>query len=239
MNLLSASLLVVLLLFAGCKKEEDPVALEIPGLDYFPLESGRFVVYEADSTVYSDVPKDTLYYRYLIKEKIEEKIGEEDGSSLYRLNRYIKWFDPATPYDSMEWKVKEAWLVKANKQRIIVQENNLSYVKLIFPTLQGAQWNGNAFNTMDRVNYRYEGVDQPLSMNGLNFSKSLKVTQYLDTANAIKYDLNIEQFATNVGLIYRQNEHLESNTIIPGLPVPKRIDKGYTYRLKIINHGKE
>lgn len=239
MKFLLASLLVFMLLFTGCKKDEDPLPTGISGLEYFPLETGHFVVYEADSTVYTDVPKDTLYYRYRIKEKIEEKIGEEDGLSLYRLNRYIKMYDPLTPYDSMEWKVKEAWLVKANKERIVVQESNLSFVKLVFPTLQGAQWNGNAYNTMERVNYRYDGVDQPLNLNGLSFNKSLKVTQYLDTTNAIKYDLNFEQYAADAGLIYRQNDHLESYTIVQGLNVPKRIDKGYTYRLKIMNYGKE
>lgn len=232
-------LLFMTVLFSTCKKvEEEPPVQE--GKDYFPLDIGRFAVYEADSTVYTEVPKDTIYFRYLIKEKIEEKFTDNEGNEAFRLNRYIKNYSAALPYDSMNWTVLEAWMVKADGRRILVQENNLNFVKLIFPCLKGAQWNGNAFNSLGKEDYSYEFVDQAITVNGKSFDKTLKVRQYTDTLNLIKYDLNLEQYARQVGLIYRQNDHLESvNSIVQGVPVPKRIEKGYTYRLKLIDYGKE
>lgn len=224
-------------LFFSCKKEEAPVPV-IQGSDYYPSEIGRFVVYEADSTVYTEIPKDTLFFRYLIKEKIEEKFTDDQGNESFRLNRYIKMYNSQLPYDSMNWQIKEAWILKVDERSVVVQENNLNFVKLIFPSLKGAQWNGNVYNSLGKENYRYEFVDQSSAVNGINFDKALKVSQYTDTVNLIKYDLNFEQYASNVGLIYRQNDHLESNNIT-SLPVLNRIIKGYTYRLKLMEYGKE
>lgn len=230
--------LLIALLLGSCKKDEADVPV-ISGKEYYPLEIGSFVVYEADSTVYTEIPKDTLHYSYQIKEKIEEKFTDAEGNESFRMNRYIKLYNPALPYDSMSWTIKEAWMIKAESNRIVVQENNLSFVKLIFPCLKGAQWNGNAFNSLDKQNYSYEFVDQNISVNGRNYEKGLKVNQYIDTVNFIKLDLNFEQYAAQIGLVYRQNDHLESTTITPGVPVQHRIEKGYTYRLKLLNYGKE
>jgi len=232
-----AAMLVLLGIFS-CK-EEVPEPATVKGLEYFPLSIGRFVEYEVDSTVFTEVPKDTLYFRYRIKEKLIEEFIDNQGDKAYRLQRYIKHFNSSMPYDSLDWQVKEAWLVKANTTRIQVQENNNLYTKLIFPTLQNASWDGNAYNSLGKSTYSYEYVDRAENIKGLSFSRVLKVKQKTDTSNFIYNHLEYEQFAADVGLVFRHYTNIESNNIVPNVPVKNRIKKGVIYTLSIINYGTE
>jgi hypothetical protein len=224
--------------FFSCK-EEVPEPASVKGLEYFPLKIGRFVEYEADSTVYTDVPKDTLYFKYRIKEKLVEEFVDNQGVKVYRLERYIKLFNPLVPYDSMNWQVKEARLVKANNARVQIQENNNLFTKLIFPTLENASWDGNAYNTLGKSIYAYEYVDRAENLNGVSLSRVLKVKQKTDTANLIINQLEYEQFAADIGLVFRQYTNIESNTIVANVPVKNRIEKGVVYTLRIIHYGTE
>jgi hypothetical protein len=234
-----AALIFIALSFFTCK-EELPEPAPIKGLEYYPLHIGRFVVYQADSTVFTDLPKDTIFYKYLIKEKIVEELYDNQGFKSYRLERYIKLFNAQVSYDSMAWQIKEAWLVKANNSRVQVQEHNALFTKLIFPALEGASWDGNAYNTLGKSNYTYEYVDKAEIINTRSFDKVLKVNQKIDTTNLIINHLEYEQYAANVGLVYRNYTYLESTTsIIPNVPVKDRIEKGIMYTLKIVSYGIE
>lgn len=233
------SLTFFLLLFLFSCKENAPEPTTVKGLEYYPLKLGRFVEYEADSTVFTELPKDTLFFKYRIKEKLIEKFTDSQGLTSYRLERYIKPFNPLLPYDSMAWSVKEAWLVKANETRIQVQENNNLYTKLIFPTLPNASWDGNAYNFLGKSIYSYEYVDRAETINHLPLSRVLKVKQKTDTSNKIIYQLQFEQYAADIGLVFREFTQLESNTIVDTIPIKNRIEKGVIYTLRIINYGTE
>ncbi len=224
--------------FFSCK-EDVPEPATIKGLEYFPLTIGRFVVYEADSTVYTEVPRDTLYFKYQIKEKIVEEFVDNQGIKSYRLERYIKPYNAQVPYDSMDWKIKEAWLVKASTARIQVQENNNLYTKLIFPTLENASWDGNAYNSLGKLTYSYEYLDRAENINGVALNRVLKVKHKTDTTNLIINQLEYEQFAADIGLVFKQYTNIESNTILLNVPVKNRIEKGVIYSLKLLNYGTE
>jgi hypothetical protein len=68
-------LFTVLFLAAGCvkKKVVSPV---IYGLDYYPTTQNKFIVYDIDSIIYTEIPRDTITYRYRIKEKIADSFTD-------------------------------------------------------------------------------------------------------------------------------------------------------------------
>jgi len=238
MRINTIAFLFLALSFFSCKEETlEPETVK--GLEYYPLTIGRFVEYQADSTVYTEVPKDTLYFTYRIKEKLVEEYIDNQGHKTYRLERYIKSFNTQQPYDSMAWQIKEAWLVKADERRIQVQENNNLYTKLIFPTIENASWDGNAYNFLGKSTYSYDYVDRAETINSVPLSRVLKVSQKTDTTNKILYKLEYEQYAADVGLVFREYTQLESNTIVDSLPLKNRIEKGVIYTLRIIKYGTE
>ena len=231
-----------LLFLVSCAKE-DKTMPELYGKAFFPLEVGRYVEYVVDSTVYTEIPKDTLYYQYKIKERIEEVFTDAQGHTNYRLNRYTKPFSFTQPYDTAaSWKVKEAWLIKPEDLNIVQQENNVSFVKLIFPVQESATWDGHARNNLGKEMYRYEDVDALITIaqpSGTVQKKMLTIRQLTDTSNLIVYDQHFERYGMDIGLIFRENIHLESNTVVSGVPVYHRIEKGYKYKLSVFSYGKD
>lgn len=228
---------LILILFS-CKKDEESPS-EVHGLQYYPLKTGKFVVYDVDSTVYTELPKDTLYFKYRIKEKIGEEFTDNQGKRAFRVERYIKHYNPSLSYDSIPWSVKEVWMLNSDNSKILLQENNTVYTRLIFPVIPNASWNGNAYNNSGELVYSYEYADQKKTVGTQPFDLVLKVKQRTDTSNLIQYLLEFEQYAFNFGLVNKEIIQLFSNTITAGVPVKNRIESGFVYKQTYISSGYE
>lgn len=227
-----------LLLFAACKKKtESPPDV---GYAYAPSTPGKYVIYDVDSTVYDDFKHDTTYYKYRIKEKLEEYYTDNEGRDAIKLIRYIKKYDPAMSYDQMSWEVKDVWNYTKTATTLEVVEENQRFTKLIFPVREEATWNGNAFNIMGEWEYTYEYADKAEVINGVSFDEVLQVVQKDDKLqNMIHRQYYIEKYAKGVGLVYREIKDLYSSTPVLGVPVENRITKGVIYKLKYVTHGYE
>ena len=229
-------LLGLILVLQACKKEEI-TNTGIHGLNYYPLTLGKYVIYDVDSTVYTQLPKDTLYYKYRIKEKLADTYTDNEGRTAYRLERYSKVYNPLIPYDSMPWQIKEVWMVNAGNMHVQVLENNVRYTKLIFPVSTNTSWNGNASNTLGEKIYTYEYSDEPESINTLQLT-TLKVLQN-NFITSISHDVESEKYALGIGLIYKQKEHLLSQAVVQGVPVAQRIESGLIYKQTLRTYGYE
>ncbi|HQQ94492.1 MAG TPA: hypothetical protein PLQ93_08050 [Bacteroidia bacterium] len=223
----------------SCTKSNEDVGA-IKGLEYYPLQSGKYVEYDVDSLVYTELPKDTLYFKYRMKEKLAEEFTDNQGKRAFRLERYIKRYNPALSYDSMKWTIKEVCMLSPDQYRILLQDNNTSFTRLIFPVMDKAVWNGNAYNNLPPQNYTYEYIDQNRDFGGKAFEKCLKVNQLCDTINLIQFLLEYECYASGLGLVNKVYTHLYSKSNISGgIPVYKRIESGSSYTLTYRSNGYE
>lgn len=221
----------------GCSKKKIPDTA-IYGLDYYPLAQNRFVVYDVDSVIYTEIPKDTLHYRYRIKEKLADSFTDNEGGQARRLERYIKKYNASLPYDSMPWTMKEVWMVNPSSTSIQVQENNVRYTKLIFPVTAKASWNGNAGNTQGDQTYTYDYIDNKETINNTPLDFVLSVSQR-DFRTLISYEKKSEKYARGVGLVYKEIYNLLSNTIVQNVPVEQRIESGLIYKQTLLTYGYE
>lgn len=196
------------------------------------------MIYDVDSIVYTDLPRDTMIYKYRIKEKIADSFTDNEGKPAIRLERYIKVFNPLKSYDSIPWTMKEVWMVNADKKSIQVSERDIRYTKLIFPIQEKASWNGNVRNTLGEWDYIYDYVDVAEVINGVKLDKVLKVKQF-DLRTLISLKVFNEKYAKDIGLVYREMTELYSNTVISGVPVENRIIYGFQYKQKIVSYGYE
>lgn len=216
------------------------------GYAYAPAVLGKYIVYDVDSTIYDDFNNDTVYYKYRIKEKLEENYIDNQGRQAIRLVRYIKMFDSTVSYDNMPWIVKDVWVYTKTNTTLEVVEEDVRFTKLVFPVAEKVTWNGNAHNTIGEWEYKYAYIDNQESINGITFDKVLQVTQKDDKGiNVIHREYFIEKFAKDVGLVYKEIKDLYSNTptIDPithqVVPVEQRITKGVIYKMTYISHGYE
>lgn len=230
-------MLVFLFYLTTCTKKtaEHPLP---KGLDYYPAEKGRYIIYDVDSIIYTEIPKDTIVYSYRIKEKLADSFTDNTGQSATRLERFIKKFNKDVPYDSIPWIYKEVWLVNATQKTIQVVEGNVRYTKLVFPVLENTTWNGNAANTIGEWNYIYEYLDKIETLNGKQFEKVLKVKQKKDST-AITYRNYNEKYAAGIGMVYREMTDLHSNNVVINKPVTARIERGLIYKQTFVTYGYE
>lgn len=222
----------------GCVKKKVQNTEGLLGLAYYPTTEGKYVIYDVDSIVYTDLPLDTVINKYRIKEKIADTFTDNEGKPAIRLERYIKVYDPKKSYDSIPWSIKEVWMVNADKKSIQVSERDVRYTKLIFPIQEKAIWNGNVRNTLGEWEYSYDYVDKAETINGLQLEKVLKVKQF-DLRTLISLKVYTEKYAKDIGLVYREMTDLSSNTVISGVPVENRIVYGLQYKQKIVSYGQE
>ncbi len=182
---------------------------------------------------------DTTYYKYRIKEKLEEVFIDNQGRKAIKLVRYMKKYNDMVSYDNMPWVIKDVWNYTKTNTTLEVVEEDVRYTKLIFPVKEAASWNGNAQNSLTEWNYTYDYVDKAEIINGTKFDNVLLVIQKKDKNNVLHREYFIEKYAKNVGLVYREIKDLYSNTVVYGVPVEQRIEKGVIYKLTYFTHGFE
>ncbi|MBA3664086.1 MAG: hypothetical protein H0W61_07765 [Bacteroidetes bacterium] len=233
--------LILILLLTGfaCTKKKIPQDDSLLGLAYYPTTTGKFVIYDVDSTVYNNFPTVTIKNtKYRIKEKMADNFTDNEGKPAIRLERYIKKFNPLKSYDSIPWTIKEVWMVNADKRSIQVSESNVRYTKLIFPVQQNVSWNGNARNTLGEWLYTYDYIDKKETINGNILEKVLSVKQK-QFRTFISYENYLEKYAKGVGLVYREITDIYSNNVVQGVPVEGRIETGVIYKQTLVTYGYE
>jgi hypothetical protein len=189
---------LLLFLISACEQvDETPV--EIPGPEYFPLETGSYMIYNVDSTrTILNVPTS---YSFQLRISVGNSFVNGEGNTSYIIQRE-KRADP-----SKAWTPAGTWTAWKSIRQAVVSEGNVSYVKLQFPLSTGIQWNGNALNGRggdERCNEmdcdRYEVTET---------EPDVVVTQSNDPDEVLKKDIRIEMYRKDVGLVYKESSVIE------------------------------
>ncbi|HRH02767.1 MAG TPA: hypothetical protein PLN13_06600 [Bacteroidia bacterium] len=233
-NKLLLTLVYIALIVTACKKDKAVEAVDI-GYNYFPVEVGRYVVYQVDSISYNDfftpVKIDTAHFQ--LKEVIESVFTDNEGRESERIERYVRYAD------TLPWSLRDVWYQTRSTTKAEKVEENVRFIRLTFPTRNNQKWNGNALNTIGTYSYEYKSVDTKKTVNGNVFDSTLTVNQILDS-NLIEKKYQVEIYAKNVGMIYKRFVDVQDKgiTIEPG-PLSNRIDAGTDYTYRIIEYGKQ
>lgn len=216
---LTALSLCAVLIFS-CKKETETFETEVP-VEYLPTQTGKFVTYRVDSTVFTNFGTVTTTRSYQEKHEIDARTTDNLGRPSYRVFRYIR--DTA---GTQAWKPSGSYLVTPTTNTVEVIENNLRFLKLAAPIREGKSWLGNQHLPQDAYDsysfsnddimadweYSYTGVGETLSLNGKTVNNVITVLQVDEAVNApntqpqaygyINY--SVEKYAKNIGLVYQE-----------------------------------
>lgn len=231
-------LLLVLLPFLiySCKKGNSDYQPDYQ-YEYYPVDTGYYVIYEVDSINFDDnfVPPESDTNSYQVKEYIESTFIDNEGRVAYRLERYTR------KDSSHTWRIKNAWYLVRNQTSAERVEENLRFIKLVFPPEVGQTWDGNKFlNITPEIDYyedwEYEITehDVPATVNGLSFSETLLVS-HVDRENLIEKTFSEERYARGVGLIEREFLHLEKQNVSNPWSKPER---GFILKVRVLDYKK-
>jgi hypothetical protein len=235
------------LLLLACNNQEqvlDDFKLDL-GKEYFPLKVGQFAIYQVDSIIFDPVGEkkiDTTSFQ--VKEEIVSYYEAPDKKTIFIMERYER------KDVSENWRITNVWSVYFVNNTLIRVEDNLRFVKLIFPVVPKKTWNPNA-NFDDDINITVAGetlkmfkdwiasvekIEDELIINGLVFKDIAKILP-VNNENLIEYRYGIEQYAKNIGLIYRELWILDTQRIDPTLPWEQKAEKGFILKQEIIAHN--
>lgn len=186
-----SSLLFVIVLFASCKKDGKQPNL---GYTYFPLSVGAWAEYDV-----MEIKVDTIvsYYDtgfYQLKEIIQSEFIDNQGRPSYRIERYWR------TADSLPWVIKDVWFATKTATMAEKVEEDVRYVKLVFPVNEDKEWNGNIYNTLTEWEYTYENLHESATVGGFSFDSTTTVLQR-DNFNFIEYEYAYEIWAAGIGLV--------------------------------------
>ena len=220
--LTSLILVLTILCFTSCKKQTETFETET-GSDYVPLEVGKYIVYQLDSTVFLNFGKIEETHAYQIKLEVNAEVQDNLGRPAYRIFRYIR--DSA---GTQSWQPDNTYLITPLDNRVEYTDDNLRFIKLALPIKDGFSWKGNSYlpedpysayylfsNDDDMTNweYYYDGAPEPsASIEGQNYTDVLTVQEDDESYNVPVVDISsyasrsysVEKYSKNIGLVYKE-----------------------------------
>ena len=195
---------IFLYLFSFILLSCDPITYEIHPYysSYFPVhenDSSEFQVFEIQHT---SLGSDTL--QYFLKEVTKNPYIDGEGDIAFQLHRYWK-------QDSTEnYQIKDVWSIKKTVSSVEQVEENIRFVKMIFPLDEFSYWDGNLFNQLGEQEYAVNNIHTPYNMFGLMLDSVVEITHEFN-ANLLEYDKAIEIYALHKGLVYKEEINLSIN----------------------------
>jgi hypothetical protein len=232
---LSCTVLALLACLHSCKLQSiDPEDVDL-GYDYYPLEVGRYVIYDEHDIIYDPASfTDTTYH---VKEIIHDSFleGTEEKFTVYRFAKKTTESDWPLQPDSV-------WTVARTANQLLRTESNFQYIKLVFPVKEGKTWNGNAKNTAGDITssdkfYKMTDLNKPYTgINGVVYPYTLKMTIANQSDPIVSKDIRYDLYARGLGFIKKDYTVYYYDQAHPGSQI---IDYGSRKIMEIMSYGKE
>lgn len=241
----------------ACQERQilQPAPQDLSQVAYFPLEIGKYTIYQVDSILFDFAPGGaTIMDTSLIfvKEVVADTLRDQTGQLVYSIERYER------KALTDNWTLKAIQTSSRTSTQAIRTENNWRYLKLVFPLSKRSEWDGNLWIDENReiefsgermrpfTNWRYEvdSIDVPALIGPFAFDSTLLVTE-ADDNNVIERRFSRVRYAKHIGLVWREQWILDSQYCNQN-PVPidcetrpweLKAEKGYILRQQILEYN--
>jgi hypothetical protein len=235
-----------IMLAVSCKKETETINFDI-GYNYYPDDSGSYVIYKIDSVIYNNFDPNNLkrISSLYLKEIITEDFIDNLGRNAKKIERYTT--------DSLghPWKIDRVWYFIKNKTNVEQVEDNIRYIKLLFPMIESNIWKGNKYNLTNHFpftdlkfttsnfdwNYRVTGVNGNYTNGNIATDSVVTILQAADSSDVEKV-YSLERYARNIGLVYKELWRLDAQ-LIDNQDYEEHAVFGFILKQSAIKYGKE
>lgn len=229
-------LAMALTIITGCKK--NTVVKVDYKHGYYPLYIGHTLIYEVDTTLYDPIfTNGRKTFSWQLKEEIVDEITDNLGRKAFRYERTRR------KSDLEPWRLPIVGRKLIDNQNAENFENNLRFIPLVFPPVIDKSWDGNAhISNGDTLafyqdwNYKYESVDQPFTLNGIQSDSALLINEVY---NEDLFNLTSSQsvYAKNIGLMEKTQFNLKSDgSKDPDSSWNYKATHGFSVNWKLISH---
>jgi hypothetical protein len=197
--------MVAFLLLMDCSTNENKPS----DAAYFPLKVGNTWIYNIEETAIlraACTDDGVTISNYEMRVVVADSFPDTDQSFTYLMQRSkrLKTTDA--------WTELDTWTSSLSGGKIINNESNINFVKLVIPIADNIVWNGNQYNNRLELNglnvdeYKATLVGQPYTNpSAMNFTKTVSVVQNDQQKNLLYRDSRLEVYAFGVGLVYKES----------------------------------
>ncbi len=243
--------LYVLLVFVGFMTfsscEESSIMLDESnvGFEYYPVEQGKFWLYRVDSTLVPGPTMDNFTSTSFIREEITDSFINSQGDTTFILQRSI-----SDTRDGV-FRTTDRWTIEKTESTVIRVEENLQFLKIVFPVTRGDVWQGNRFDerTTETVAQNIVEVYKAwesevlnkaamINANGVAYTDVLEI-QHADFETEIELRQAKEYYAPGVGMILRELSILDTQCFAAcaGDPWIEKAERGFELRQELLEHN--
>ncbi|GAB3513697.1 hypothetical protein GCM10027341_56030 [Spirosoma knui] len=217
-----------LVLLTGC---EPTSPARSPGFEYFPLDAGRYVVYDVQEQYYA-LNSAPIQRSYQLKEVTGPAYSDVTGQTAFQLTRYRR------SSASEPWQADSIWSARLVNNEAIRTENGQDLVKLVFPVSDQLSWNGNRHTTREPDDYIIRNSNQPYRVSDKQFDQTATVLEQNDST-LVSQDKRLAVYAKTVGLIYKERTQLQFCSSTPACIGTYQIDYGIRQVYRINAYGRD
>jgi hypothetical protein len=197
-------------------------------------------VYEIDSTLWDDFLKVKTIHHYQMRYLCADTFRDNQFRLSYRMDVAIRL------KDNVGWQDNHVFYVTSTKTHLEYVEENLRFIKLVFPLSNNITWDGNSMiSTSDQDYtyfygwlYKYSGLGTGYNNGKAFFDNAVTVAQIDDTLNdpemhpdAYAYKtFSKEVYGFDVGMVYREMTHWTYQPTIG-------YRSGYSVVMRAIDHN--
>ncbi|MEL6922399.1 MAG: hypothetical protein AAFO94_00010 [Bacteroidota bacterium] len=224
---------------------ENTTEAPIPfGYEYFPLQTGNSWTYQVDSTVFDTTGMGRVVTESSsqIREQIVDQFISNEGNEVFRIER--SWRRD----DSEAWTTTDVWTAERTENRAFKTEENLRYIKMVFPLSENEVWDGLRFidktqkitvagETLELFkNWQHQLISIGLreQIGPFTFEEVSTVSE-ADSENLIELRFAREKYAKAVGLVYKEMRILDTQNINDQLSWEDKAQKGFILRQTLID----
>jgi len=220
---------VVLLVLLGCGEDEG---IRPSDAEYFPLRKGFYQVYSVHSIHYLAMTK-VEDVTYQLKTEVIDSFVNEQGGYTYTIHRSRR------NTESDPWQFQQLWSVRMTSTSVVVYEENIPFIKIVFPAIENRRWDGNALNNLEKDEYTLtsSGDWSELEPEGPS-GQFIRIVQE-DAFDIITMkDQREEVYVRNVGLVYREIDDVVYCSTEGQCEIGAQvIDNGTIYVQTLISYG--
>lgn len=242
--LLIATLGIVLI--NACRKDNKVLPDSFYAYDYYPLEIGKYWIYQIDSSIYDPTVSGQPYRvsSTIVRTTMIDTFRDGAGVLNYVTEYAVQ--DSAT----QQWK--PAYLGRASRTatEAFLDEDNRKLVKMTFPPVTGTHWDGTRYINEQTIvlvagepiemykewDPRVVSTDEAGTIGGDAYDKILTI-EYADAESRIEKRFALEKYARGIGLAYREYWILDTQLNTDDRPWDQKAQRGFIFTQVLIDHN--